>query len=660
MSDSFLSLIRKSCTFDKRRFAKDVQRFQTLSLPPLKPATSHTTTNGYASKRQKTQHPHPFSHSDDAEDESEEVDKDEEDGTDERSEDDAEDDGEEEKGDGNEEGEDDEDDDDAGAISLFANSAPLPDSPTSVSAPSHSRLRMLKQLRKQYQIHIHGPDVPDPITDFTELSALGLPSHVLHNITALPPHGLGFEEPTPIQMQAVPVMLVGRECVGCAATGSGKTAAYLLPLIINMYTAAAAREKSNKGKVNEAAAGVHAIVIAPTKELATQIHRVAMRLTHPRKHRLLLLSKANANSLTFQQPVDVLVCTPWRLHALLTSVEVDVSGLKNVVLDEADRLLDMGFMEQVDDVLARLRGKGHTVRRYTLHMFSATIPQALDALLPSLLHNPVKVVIAQRNIAQSTVEQSLQFVGDERGKLLALSNMRAKGLTVPMLIFVQSSSRAQQLLQYLQHEGLASVAAMHGELTSKQRIDELSAFRSGTTSILITTDLLSRGIDLLNVACVLNFDFPQSTTSYIHRIGRTGRAGRAGQAITLFTELDRPLLRHVASVMRTSGQEVAEWVLGLGSVGRGRGAKLEREAPARESIVRQSEEEKKRHAKKRMRKERERKHATEELHGRTAGGQKQHSNGGEKGRNEPKASTAARAPKTTKQNGVAKRRAAIV
>ena len=620
MSDSFLSLIRKTCTFDKRRFAKDVQRFQTLSLPP--PKQTHVTANGHSgSKRQKTQH---GQHTTQASHDSEQADVAEEGKADVPDADDVIEDERDHVDEHDEDGSESElasptsppADAEDGAISLFAHSTPLPDSPTA-AAPQPSRLRALKQLRKQHQIHIHGPDVPDPFTAFTELTALGLPSHVLNNITAPPPHGLGFDDPTPIQMQAIPVMVAGRECIGCAPTGSGKSVAYLLPLLISMYTAAAkAKESKRKDRAREVAGGVHAIVIAPTKELATQIHRISMRLTQPRKHRLLLLSKANANALTFQQPIDLLVCTPWRLHALLTAVEVDVSGLQHVVLDEADRLLDLGFMEQVDDVLARLRGKGQTVRRYALHLFSATIPQALDALLPSLLHSPVKVVIAERNIAQSTVEQSLQFVGHERGKLLALSNMRSAGLTVPMLVFVQSSSRAQQLLQYLQHEGLTSIAAMHGELSSKQRLDVLSAFRSGATSILITTDLLSRGMDLLNVACVLNFDFPQSTTSYIHRIGRTGRAGRTGHAITLFTENDRPLLRHVASVMRLSGQEVAGWMLGLGRVGRGRGAKLDMVAPARESIVRQSEEDKKRHAKKRIRKEKERTHAAEELHGR--------------------------------------------
>ena len=630
MADQFLSVLRRSCRFDKKRFARDIQRFQPISQPSQQRHFSLAYSNDSdeqqhqrpASKKQKLEEllaDEKKDHSPaegyggvDAEKEDEEKDGEE------PSEDDDD--------ESDEESNEDEIDDEAHAlshplspppppssISLFSSSSsasPSSDADAAAGASSSSssllaaELRELKRFRKEHSIHVHGSDVPPPISSFTSLTTgYHLPSLVLNNLTSSPPYGLGFDGPTPIQMQAIPVMLAGRECVGCSPTGTGKTAAFLLPILLSLLpsssspTSSPPSHSASSPSLSGHYPGIRALVLAPTKELASQIHRVCAKLAQGRRLRLLLLSKANSNAATFASPHDIVIATPLRLLHLLKQVDtVDVSALHHVVLDEADRLLDLGFLPQLDHILALLRRKqkaSPSTASFLLHLFSATLPHSLDALLPSLLFSPIKVTIAHRNTAQTAVEQRLLYVGDERGKLLQLQNMRREGLPVPLLVFVQSGSRARQLHELLQdREGMVGVASMHGELTSAQRLSVLQRFRVGEVSVLITTDVLSRGMDLLSVSCVLNFDFPQSTVSYIHRIGRTGRAGKTGLSLTLFTNADRPLLRNVATVIQHSGGQVPSWIMELHKVTANKGRSLREQAPAREPIIPRTKEEK--------------------------------------------------------------------
>ena len=645
MAEQFLSILRRSCHFDKKRFAGDIQRFHPTAQQPSSHqhlAFGHANGNEYhsqqppSSKRQKLEEllaeeekrepPHVDG---DSAGEAEVEGKAEEEVEREQDEDDGDD------------SDDDEVDDEpyahsgpsspplrpSSSIRLFGSSPADPPSSDaeveaveSSSSPSSllaSELRALKLFRKQHAIHVHGTDVPPPVTSFTSLTtAFHLPPHILNNLTSSPPYGLGFDDPTPIQMQAIPIMLAGRECVGCSPTGTGKTAAFLLPILLSLLPppsssppapSPASHTSASSPSLSGHYPGIRALVIAPTKELASQIHRVCAKLTQGRRLRLLLLTKANSNSATFASGHDLVIATPLRLlHLLQQLTTIDVSALHHVVLDEADRLLDLGFLPQVDHILALLRQKQRqttpTAAGFLLHLFSATLPHSLDALLPSLLFSPIKVTIAHRNTAQTAVEQKLVYVGDERGKLLALSNMRREGLPVPLLVFVQSGSRAQQLQEQLQErERMVGVAAMHGELTSAQRQSVLQRFRVGELSVLITTDLLSRGMDFVSVACVLNFDFPQSTVSYIHRIGRTGRAGKTGRSVTFFTAADRPLLRNVAAVIQHSGGEVPQWMMELHKVTPSKGRSLKEQAPAREPIIPKTKEEKETSEKRRLR-----------------------------------------------------------
>ena len=647
MAEQFLSVLRRSCRFDKKRFARDIQRFHPHSVQPASLSSSVPHSYAHAhdfdlSSVLEQRHEHEHSAKKQKVDAQSELQEEEEQQQQQQQATEGEDDGEDEDDSGEErsdqeEGEEDEADEQrdffsppppppppsssSSSISLFSDSAAAltaagADEAREDSAAS-SEARALKRFRKERAIHVSGSDVPPPILSFTSLvSSHGLPSHVLNNLTQPPPYGLGFDDPTPIQMQAMPVMLAGRECVGCSPTGTGKSAAFLLPIVLSLLPPSASSPSPRPSSSSSSPGpsghylGIRSLVVAPTKELAAQLQRVCSKLLQGRRSRVLLLTKANSNAATFASAHDVVIATPLRLLRLLKAVDVDVSALHHVVLDEADRLLDLGFLPQLDHILALLRAKQRT-RQFLLHLFSATLPHSLDALLPSLLFSPIRVTIAHRNTAQPAVQQRLVYVGDERGKLLAFRAMRSEGLAVPMLVFVQSGSRARQLHALLHGEGLRGVAAIHGELSSAQRSAVLLAFRVGEVSVLITTDLLSRGMDFVSVACVLNWDFPQSTTSYIHRIGRTARGGRSGLSLTLFTATDRALLRNVAGVMRWSGGEVPAWMLGLHGVTPRKGRQLRERAPAREPILPRTKEEKEQHEKQRIKTERKAKKRAE-------------------------------------------------
>ncbi|MFN3440688.1 MAG: helicase-related protein, partial [Acidovorax sp.] len=216
-------------------------------------------------------------------------------------------------------------------------------------------------------------------------------------------------------------------------------------------------------------------------------------------------------------------------------------------------------------------------------MFSATIPPGVEELARSVLHDPVRIVIGVRTAGASTISQQLVFVGREQGKLLAMRQLIQRGLRPPVIVFVQSKERAQELFRELVYDGV-SVDVLHADRTQAQRDAIVQRFRTGKIWMLIATDLVARGLDFKGVNCVINFDFPQSAVSYVHRIGRTGRAGRSGDAVTFFTESDVPMLRSIANVMRLSGCDVAEWMLHLKKTPRETRKRMERSAPKRPRI----------------------------------------------------------------------------
>jgi ATP-dependent RNA helicase DDX52/ROK1 len=373
-------------------------------------------------------------------------------------------------------------------------------------------------------------------------------------------------------MQAIPVRLAGRDLLACAPTGSGKTAAFVIPVLTRLAA---------PGDV-----GLRALVLSPTRELAQQLHRQFDVIGHGRGFKTLYLTKANANKTTFgaksSQRKDVLVATPMRLVTLIKNGDIELKSVEWLVLDEADRLLDdnAGFLDQLDAILAVVHGNKGLCRA----LFSATMLQGVEQLARTVLTDPIRINIGHRNAAAHSVEQSLLYCGQERGKLLALRQLIETGVKPPVLIFVQSMQRAEQLQQELQLDSM-TVDIIHGERSQQQRESVVNRFRSGELSMLICTDLMSRGIDFKGVNFVVNFDCPQSAVSYIHRIGRTGRGGRTGKAVTFFTESDAQLIRSIAPVLQRSGCDVPDWMMRLKSMPKAKRRRVENVPPPRESIA---------------------------------------------------------------------------
>ncbi|XP_029030362.1 probable ATP-dependent RNA helicase DDX52 [Betta splendens] len=433
----------------------------------------------------------------------------------------------------------------------------------------HLHQEKVNRIRSRNRINVHGCDVPDPVCTFDELqSEYRLNPRVIQNLK-----DAGLNSPTPIQMQAIPLMMHGREVLACAPTGSGKTLAFCLPLLSHLQ--------------QPANLGFRAVIISPTRELASQTYRELLRLSEGVGFRVHIIDKASLAAKKYgpqsNKKYDILVSTPNRLIFLLNQdpPALDLSSVEWLVVDESDKLFEdgkTGFREQLATIF--LACSGPKVRRA---FFSATCTPDVEKWCRLNLDNLVSVNIGHRNAAVDTVEQELLFVGTENGKLLAMRDIIKKGFLPPMLVFVQSKERARELFHELVYEGI-NVDVIHAERTQQQRDNVVASFRAGKIWVLICTALLARGIDFKGVNFVLNYDFPGSAVDYIHRIGRTGRAGHQGKAITFFTENDKPLLRSIANVIKQAGCPVPEYMVDLKKTRSKDKRKLEKKPPKRNSI----------------------------------------------------------------------------
>jgi len=300
------------------------------------------------------------------------------------------------------------------------------------------------------------------------------------------------------------------------------------------------------------------------------------KLTKGRKWTARFLDKLVGDKASNIKRLDVAIATPLRLATMLREDRITLDKTQHFVLDEADKLLDLGFAPQIDEILSYCP-KGLTahsgVKMQTL-MFSATLPPVVCELANSILTEPMSVSIGNSNAAATDVDQQLLFITDEDGKLFSFRQLVQDGkVKPPALIFVQSKERAKQLFGELVYDGVFA-DAIHGDRTNQQRDNSVKAFREGKTWMLICTDVLARGVDFKGVETVVNYDFPQSSATYIHRIGRTGRAGRSGTAVTFFTISDFDTLRSIVGVMRQSGCEVPEWMLRLKPPRKGRDKRM--------------------------------------------------------------------------------------
>ncbi|CAJ1894545.1 unnamed protein product [Sphenostylis stenocarpa] len=410
-------------------------------------------------------------------------------------------------------------------------------------------------FRKQHNIHVSGYNVPSPLQSFDELKLrYNCPSYLLRNLKEL-----GFREPTPIQRQAIPVLLDGGECFACAPTGSGKTLAFVCPMLMKL-------KDPEKG-------GIRAVILCHTRELSAQIFRECKKLAKRKKFRVKLMTKNLLRNADFSKfPCDILISTPLRLQLAIKKKKLNLSRVEYLVLDESDKLFEPELFKQIDSVL-----KACSNPSIIRSLFSATLPDFVEDRARELMHDAVRVIVGRKNMASETIKQKLVFTGSEDGKLTAIRQSFAESLNPPVLVFLQSKERAKELYGELAFDNIR-VDVIHSDLSQQERENAVDNFRAGKTWVLIATDIVARGMDFKGVNCVINYDFPDSASAYVHRIGRSGRAGRAGEAITFYTEEDIPFLRNVANLMAASGCEVPSWLMELQK------KKWKKHRPKRDSI----------------------------------------------------------------------------
>ena len=349
----------------------------------------------------------------------------------------------------------------------------------------------------------------------------------------------GYETPTPIQARCIPPALEGRDLLGCAQTGTGKTAAFSLPLIDRL---ASAPHGAAKGGPRRA----RALILAPTRELAGQIEdslRTYGRGTRLR-HVVIYGGVKQGNQVRkLRAGVDIIVATPGRLIDLMDQGHVDLSGVETFVLDEADRMLDMGFIAPIRQI-----GRALPEKRQTL-LFSATMPPKIRDLAGSMLHDPVRVSVVPKTSETPLIEQKLYHVAGEHKHALLAHLLRDKRIA-RTVVFTRTKHGADQLAKKLGRVGV-SAGAIHGNKTQGQRQRALDAFRSGDARVLVATDVAARGLDVDGVTHVFNYNLPNEPEAYVHRIGRTGRAGATGQAISFCSRDERGYLRAIEQLTRT-------------------------------------------------------------------------------------------------------------
>ena len=346
-------------------------------------------------------------------------------------------------------------------------------------------------------------------------TSLGLSAPILKAVEAQ-----GYSTPSPIQLQAIPAVIEGKDVMAAAQTGTGKTAGFTLPLLERL-------SKGQKLKFNQ----VRALILTPTRELAAQVHESVEKYSV----NLPLTSdvvfggvKANPQMQRLRKGVDVLVATPGRLLDLANQNAIKFDQLEILVLDEADRMLDMGFIHDIKKILAKLPKNRQNL------LFSATFSDEIRQLAKGLVNNPVEISVATRNTTAETVEQSV-YVVDKTKKARVLTKLIKDHDWKQVLVFSKTKHGANRLAKTLEEKGISS-AAIHGNKSQGARTKALANFKSGQVRVLVATDIAARGLDIEQLPQVINVDLPKVPEDYVHRIGRTGRAGATGKAISFVSE----------------------------------------------------------------------------------------------------------------------------
>jgi len=340
---------------------------------------------------------------------------------------------------------------------------------------------------------------------------------------------LGYERPSPIQAAAIGPALAGRDLIGCAQTGTGKTAAFAIPILQRL-----------EGRVGASHKPIRALVLTPTRELALQIQESFARYgkgLRPRSTVIFGGVGQQPQVEALQKGVDILVATPGRLNDLCNQGYIDLRHIETFVLDEADRMLDMGFIHDVKKVIARL-----PARRQTL-LFSATMPREIAELANQILHNPKRVEVTPQSSTVEAIEQRLYKVDKANKRRLLVWLLTQRG-EASVLVFTATKHGADRVVRELAREHIDAMS-IHGNKSQTARVRALDSFKSGAIRVLVATDIAARGIDISELPLVINYDLPNVPETYVHRIGRTGRAGRSGLAISFCCYDELPYLKDI-------------------------------------------------------------------------------------------------------------------
>ncbi|HNW02475.1 MAG TPA: DEAD/DEAH box helicase [Burkholderiaceae bacterium] len=350
---------------------------------------------------------------------------------------------------------------------------------------------------------------------------------------------LGYESMTPIQAQAIPVVLQGRDVMGAAQTGTGKTAAFSLPLLQRML-------KHENASTSPARHPVRALVLLPTRELADQVAQAVKAYAKHTQLRTAVVfggMDMKPQTLELKKGVEVLVATPGRLLDHIEAKTAVLNQVEYVVLDEADRMLDIGFLPDLQRILSYLP------KQRTTLLFSATFSPEIKRLANSYLQDPVTIEVARSNATASTVEQHFYSVGDDDKRRALHQILKDRGMK-QAFVFVNSKLGCARLARSLEREGLKTTA-LHGDKSQDERLKALDSFKKGEVDLLVCTDVAARGLDIKDVPAVFNFDVPFNAEDYVHRIGRTGRAGAEGLAVTFVSKSDARLIGDIEKLIKT-------------------------------------------------------------------------------------------------------------
>ena len=415
-------------------------------------------------------------------------------------------------------------------------------------------------------VEASGQGVPEPVTRFTNPP---LDEHLLANIELS-----GYKVPTPVQKYSIPIVMGGRDLMACAQTGSGKTGGFLFPILAQDFktgpVAAPAQQNGGYGYGRQRKAYPTSLILAPTRELVSQIFDEARKFAYRSWVRPCVVyggADIGSQLRQIERGCDLLVATPGRLVDLIERGRISLQNIKYLVLDEADRMLDMGFEPQIRRIVEG-EDMPPTAGRQTL-MFSATFPRDIQMLARDFLKDYIFLSVGRVGSTSENITQKIEYVEDvdKRSVLLDILHTHGAGLS---LIFVETKRMADSLSDFLINQGFPATS-IHGDRTQREREKALEMFRSGRCPILVATAVAARGLDIPNVTHVVNYDLPTDIDDYVHRIGRTGRAGNTGIATAFFNRGNRGVVRDLIELLKEANQEVPQFLESIAREGSGFG-----------------------------------------------------------------------------------------